>query len=560
MFGRFLTVILVVVFPAVARAQEVPEQLLSGRSQIYLRWDGLDAHREAFDKTAIGKMMKGDTGRLLSALVPFLREQLGALDEQVSPEIVALADELPKALQTVGKRGFRLGIEIKQLAPLHVEFMVIFPNSGGAGGPVFSFLKKTLRAANLQVHKAKLGVEYVKAHPIKIRWWTRGEDAVVFFSLEVGTLLAGGLTPDVTETELYKELKQFGEFPSWIDGYVDVAAIVKLATSPRLKPLLDDLGLDGLRSIRFHSGPDGPGEHCVIHFDMPGPRKGLLRILGREPISLAELPPLPADLNSFTAVNVDVVPLYEAAIKVAEHVLGALNPKQENAAKNMIKLAEILLGLSFRDDVLGALDRRVVRYNSPGDGPFSLGTVYLIKVKDAAKLQDALDKLSRGVGRLPLVKATIKKTTYHGATINEIRMGDESYSQLPSFAIHKGWLVYSTYPQPVRGYILRANGELPSWKMDADLARRLAEFPKDYVGIAVSDPRPAVKTLFSLGPTAVGMINNLTARLGPQARFDLSLLPNAHEATRHLFPNITVISDDGRRVRIETRASLPLPF
>jgi len=38
------------------------------------------------------------------------------------------------------------------------------------------------------------------------------------------------------------------------------------------------------------------------------------------------------------------------------------------------------------------------------------------------------------------------------------------------------------------------------------------------------------------------------------------LIPHARMATNHLFPNITVTTDDGKKIRSETRASLALPF
>ena len=38
------------------------------------------------------------------------------------------------------------------------------------------------------------------------------------------------------------------------------------------------------------------------------------------------------------------------------------------------------------------------------------------------------------------------------------------------------------------------------------------------------------------------------------------VIPHAQDAVRHLFPNITVTTDDGKQVRSVTRASLALPF
>src|SRR5262245_55516976 len=56
-----------------------PEQLLPAGTQIYLRWDGLAAHRAAYEKTALGQMMRGDTGNFLASVFDQVQEGLGTL-------------------------------------------------------------------------------------------------------------------------------------------------------------------------------------------------------------------------------------------------------------------------------------------------------------------------------------------------------------------------------------------------------------------------------------------------------------------------------------------------
>jgi hypothetical protein len=121
--------------------------------------------------------------------------------------------------------------------------------------------------------------------------------------------------------------------------------------------------------------------------------------------------------------------------------------------------------------------------------------------------------------------------------------------------------LFASYPQPLKGFILRTSGELTSYDVKARLGKRLDAFPKEFVSLSVSDPRPTVKLLLSLAPPALSLINGLSSQFLPASpQFDVTLIPNVHEATRHLFPNITVTTDDGMRVRMDTRASLNLPF
>ena len=93
MWRRSWLVCLLILVPAVASAQTVPERLLPGGSQIYLRWDGMDKHRATFDKTAVGKMLKEDTGKFFEALWTYGNELLDMALRQADPNAVATAPQ-----------------------------------------------------------------------------------------------------------------------------------------------------------------------------------------------------------------------------------------------------------------------------------------------------------------------------------------------------------------------------------------------------------------------------------------------------------------------------------
>ena len=112
------------------------------------------------------------------------------------------------------------------------------------------------------------------------------------------------------------------------------------------------------------------------------------------------------------------------------------------------------------------------------------------------------------------------------------------------------------FPQQVQGYILRAKGDLAAWKPDARVRKSLEELPKEFISVSFSDPRPSVKEILSIAPLIGGTVNSFT----PDSKFEVGSLPNAQEATQHLFPNVSVSTDDGTTLRLETRASLQLPF
>ena len=85
-------------------------------TQVYLRWDGVEGHRASYDKTALGKMMKGDTGDFVTKTFAQIQEGLGSLltVEQllggVPPEkLQKLQDDAKEAAKGLNYFGETLG-------------------------------------------------------------------------------------------------------------------------------------------------------------------------------------------------------------------------------------------------------------------------------------------------------------------------------------------------------------------------------------------------------------------------------------------------------------------
>ncbi len=197
----------------------------------------------------------------------------------------------------------------------------------------------------------------------------------------------------------------------------------------------------------------------------------------------------------------------------------------------------------------------MVWYNSPSEGPLTLGQTVMVRVKDAKKLQDALDQAVKGLGKFSGADVTLKKKTYHGVEMREVHVAQQGFIFVPSYVVYKDWLVIAPFPQQVQGYILRAKGELRAWKPGERVQKSLAELPKEFISISYDDPRPTIKEVLSIAPLIGGTVNSFT----PDSKFEVGSLPNAQEATEHLFPNVAVTTDDGKTLRLETRASLALP-
>src|SRR5688572_18060720 len=125
-FGLGLLLLLV---PVVAPAQEsAPEQLLPATTQVYLRWDGTTAHRQDFDKTALGKILKGEGGKFVDSALAQLQETLTAaltlqeiIGGGVPPDQLAKmqkeAAHISKLPGLLADKGFVMGIEVRSTDP-----------------------------------------------------------------------------------------------------------------------------------------------------------------------------------------------------------------------------------------------------------------------------------------------------------------------------------------------------------------------------------------------------------------------------------------------------------
>lgn len=548
------------------------ERLLPAGTQIYLHWDGFDAHRAAFDKTALGKMMQEDTGKFLSALWKYGRELFDEAVGQKEPMVAEYINEVVAVLGAIGKNGFVLGVELGSVNPPEAQGVFVFPGSGGPKGKLLPLLGTLARRAGADLVEVKVGqrvLQHINAGPVHVAFWNEPDNDAV---LLIGTQPPGDYLKSLedkksfADSPLHKKLAGFKEFTPWARGHVDIPSILKKVgdLAPVADQLLGELGLKGLGGVSFYSGFDGGTERAIVDIDLPGPRKGLLALINQKTFTLKDLPPLPSDVTSFHASNFNLKSLYDAGITVAESAIKVYAPGEGVDVREIVRQFEAIIGVKFGDDLFGSFGDMFVSYSAASEGPLGLGRVYVFKVNHEKKLRDVLESLFRNIPPIPGAEIGFRKKDYRGGEIMQVTFKNEQGEYpLISMTIHKGWFALSSYPQPLYGFVLRAKGDLPSWKADENLNKALAAFPKEFVSIGVSDPRPALQFLLSVTPTALTLANSFLPQVLPGAKtFDITVVPHPQDATRHLFPNITVTTDDGKRIRSETRASLalPLPF
>lgn len=563
MSPRIVPSLIVLLLSATAATAQGTERYLPSGSQIALQVDAPEKSKAAFDKTAVGKLWNGETGTFAKAFYRWVLEagELAATHFKHPAEDIALAKEAIKLGEKVATRGLAIGIEATSVLPPDARLVLVLNDAGSGEGNLPNFLGKVLDRAGVQPREVKIGnhsVFYFDLPGSQVGWWEQDGNAVVYLGTGGAAEYAKAIDDKKTGLaghETFKKLAGLVEFPTVGRGFVDVPRLVKLGSQlgPQVDRVVEELGLKGMSSILWVTGYDGPAVRTISEVEIAGPRKGLLAFYTRKTIRLSDLPPLPDDLTGFSASNFNMNQVYTGLLSVIEGVARVYAPDQVDTVKEGIKAFEGILGINLQD-VFTSFDDLTVQYNSPSEG-FSLGGVYLLKVKDEVKLRKGLKTILQALPSLPGISGGLKTRNYRGTDIYEMHTNNPGNFTVPSLAIYKGYLCYAGYPQAVRGYIARMDGELPRWKANGDLTKALGAFPQEFTSIAVSDNRAILQVALGFLPPLIAGANGFTDKIPGLQPFDVSLVPHPQLATRGLFPSVTVTTDDGKKVRTDTRSA-----
>lgn len=584
--SRFLAIaglLLVVYFPAKVNAQDVaPERLLSADSLIYLRFDGLDAHRKAYEQTVLGELMQGDLGNLVGYVATVLKDSLGPVlakekllggsDSDSLKRVQKGFNHLPEVLNHLSKQGIVVGVEADPTA-FRIQLTVVFPEGGDAKNRdgMLAFIGMIPALAKIPVKETNaegrtiFTLDPKATAPVRVGWWQEGKHMV----LVVGTAdptatlaLASGKKKSLLDTPLYKSLGEFKKYETAGRGFVDFERALKMAALyPPGQQLMAKLGLANLKHLEMHVGFEGKNQRSTFVLHVPGPRTGLLSGLAGLPgMSLQKLPPMPPDATGIQTLHLELSPVYDTVLQAIAMIIEVVDSDEKVTVEELTKRVNQAVGVDVRKDLLGTLGNVAVLYSSPSEGILALNFGLAVQVKDAKKLGESLQSIFQSLPAATGMDISIKKQVYQDAEINTLRVTQQGFFILPSYAIHKDWLVVGLFPQTVQGYVMRASGKYSTWKPTALLGEVLATATKDnpnarVLGISVSDPRPTIKQLCGMGPFIAGMADSFAP-----GSFDPSKIPNGQAITEKLYPNVSVALDDGDSIRSESYSSFSMPF
>jgi hypothetical protein len=580
--SRRMLAVAFVLFAAPAQAQEPPEKLLSPSTQLFIRWDGMGPHQDAYKNSALGSILAGPTGDSLRSIVNHLPKLVGGsvlaeplLDGKSPQELkavhadlkhaekiidlftrhgVIVAAEVNEPRPTLSGIGKAFGKLIGGNAPAPESFMpdarvfIIMPDVGDQAETLFGTFRLLTRQSREKIVPlpAALGrkgftVDYAdKSEPTRAAWWLEGKHFVLYLgSASVESAIAGmtanAAKGGITQHPLYTRSLKTGDFESVARGYVDAGNLIGLAKRlagpfvPGLAEKIDAVGLGNLKAIVFSSGFKGKESRALYELDLPGERQGLAKIIKPKPITLADLPPLPPDVSRFSMLRMDYTGFHDALLVAYDALAASESFGVEDEAKTPEEAAKLrkaylereltkTLGLNLKEDLFPHLGDKFVMYQTPSEGLSVFGTVICISVKDAEKVKAATDRLQRG---LETFGGTIKlrRKLLAGIEVREIYARDFG-PIVPTYSIVGEWLVIGGHPQPVQGFVLRHKGQLEKWQPDAATAERLSKMPADAVGLQYCNPKSVVANLCTAGPLVIGTLAGQLFRSGRNNEFD----------------------------------------
>jgi hypothetical protein len=573
-----------------------PERLLFAGTQVYARWDGVAAHRDAYSQTVVGKLLTDDLAPLAKSLLEQFPHALqsGFVDSKllsgVAPDALAAlqADvvESGKLLDVLIRHGAVFGLEIAPLPNLlqlamgaaqkalkkepgdfasrmlpPISATLIIPGAAKVSTPLTSLIRLYARASDFEVTEQVVAgrtVLLVKPDEFRLLAWCEGDHFMAVLTNDAPEAIMArldGPSPRLDSAPLFQRVGRLTPLPTDFRAFADVQSLVRIGgaalalVDPGGGAMLTTSGLTGVQHVAYVTAFDGPVRREVVELATTGERRGLLRVLGREPLRWDEMPPLPPDADKWSAHRVDLRAAYDTFLALID----ATSPKDDGLAKDSAAEAfDKLLGVSVKSELIDLFGSLFVTYHSPAEGGLMLGQVVVIPVKDGERVRQALDQIVQGqiVGN----NMRFKRRPFLDAEIRELTLGRDNGRGIvtPSYVVYKSWLVVSLYPQPVQGFVQRAAGKSPHWQT----AERVALVPseKNCTSWAYNDPRAGAQQILSFGPIVIA-----AAQMGSEEpTIEVGTIPSGSVLMQRLRPNVTTMTDDGTTIRWETRGGLLL--
>lgn len=572
-WGLFAGVLGIVLTLTIADAQNRkprgPEELLPAGTVLFIGHDGAEKHKEAWENTAAHEAMyESGMVEVLEKLTDFVVAQVGA---HGNPEFEAAIEHLEAHGATLavslptgeGPPIPQVTIVLHKAAKYEEMLGGVVRNPGFTIGIQLEEQEVSDRSVTSTVIPNTPGVE--------VGFWAEGEHLVIVAgpnAVKSGVAVATGKAPNLTSSELWKKYNYDTDgFEATSVTWLDLQSIRKLfgqmpvpTPGKNVNDVLKTVGLHNLDAVAYQYGYKGKSLWSETAIDIDGPRTGLLALCDQKPMTLADLPPLPANTNGFKAVRLDSSRTWDSLVQIARDGISFGPPQAAGQAEAMLDSLPQVLGFDPKGDLFDALGDVVCIFADPDQGFLGTGTGLMVKVEDAEKLKRTIEKLLQRGEQASRGQFKVHRSEKQGRDLMLFEFGGQA--QVGSLAIDDGWLIVALMPQSVEAALLRLDGKLDRWKPTPAQAEAFAALPKSFSSITVGDPRVSWHALIKLAPVilSAGQVALKEERIIPrdvELPITIADLPPAELVARPLFPNVSVTTSDDNGIRITSRQSLP---
>ena len=328
---------------------------------LHLEYDGLDAHAEAWRKTAACKILNTTTtGVLLEDLfVQLYRNYQGAN----APGAEALV-----AFKHVARSGFVYAlVDAPKPGEGHCQvfaFRDAYKNKEVR--PTFAKILSGLAAPNTKAQAVvRAGHKVISgkmANGDTYSWWveeSKKEDLVIVLgdpnSADSVLETLDGKRPSISEhpqrVALVKPREGFIPTGLWFAG----------PGSFRHGKLWEDLGFKDITSYDLRWGFQDDALMTMARVATSGPRKGVLALLDGPTFEKGQLPPIPESVGGFTVASFDLKSTMEKLLALAR----AFKPDAEAQVNRFLDSMKGTTKLRLKEDVLAHLGPKVAWYVLP---------------------------------------------------------------------------------------------------------------------------------------------------------------------------------------------------
>ena len=329
---------------------------------------GLDAHAEAWSKTATNKMLnETPLGAMLEDLVAQLFEL--RMSKNARPNRPNGADTAT-ILKHMMRHGFVFAVAGGR-AEDRKDSVVLLVFRGGAKKEVRPAFARELFAFAGAVGKPKPVTKRGRTIilmpgntvPDGWAWWTEQDDLVVVLegpadSVDVVLDVLHGKRPSAVDHPLRTELaKPEPGFTPVALGFVDST----LWPDPKMNARTAKAGLSGVKRLDYRWGFQDDALMSVARIVAPKPRQGWLALLDQPAFDKKAVPPLPEGTGSFTVLSIDPAKGYDLLSTLTKSLGPMAGPL--GAALDTSKTAKGKPNV--RKDLLPYLGPKMVFYVAP---------------------------------------------------------------------------------------------------------------------------------------------------------------------------------------------------